>query len=122
MFLFDPNRDARRQERQECLRIKSLVEELIPDEFKSGLHTNVTQVACSDPGCSPIDTVIHLTWQDGLSKPIGIPLPASEVTREEVQVTPIFLFSCSTVFNVLFVGLASASGEQQITSLGWARA
>ena len=43
MLLFDPNR-SRRQERQECERVKSLVEELIPNEFQSGLFVNVSQV------------------------------------------------------------------------------
>lgn len=44
------------------------------------------QVACGDPTCAPIDTVLQFTWQQGLSKPLGIPKVAAEVTQEDIEV------------------------------------
>ena len=49
------------------------------------------QVICGDPTCAPIDTVLQLTWDEGLSKPLGIPMPSAEVTEDvlkEVFVDP----------------------------------
>jgi hypothetical protein len=43
-------------------------------------------VACGDPTCAPIDTVLQFTWAEpGLSKPLGIPKVAAEVTAEDVE-------------------------------------
>lgn len=44
------------------------------------------KVACGDPTCAPIDTVLTLTWDQGLSKPLGIPKEAKDVTEEDVEV------------------------------------
>ena len=71
--LFNP--DAARQqaqqraaERRACARVKDMVLEMIPAEFQTGLIVSVSQVLCGEPGCAPIDTVILLTWDHGLSK------------------------------------------------------
>jgi hypothetical protein len=42
-------------------------------------------VACGDPTCAPIDTVVQFTWQEGLSKPLGMPMTSAEVTAEDIE-------------------------------------
>ena len=59
----------------------------ITGEVQEGLHVNVAEVVCGDPTCAPIDTVVTLTWEKGLSKPLGIPKDSATVTEEDVEVT-----------------------------------
>lgn len=85
--MFDPNAmQDKAAERRECERVKLLAWNLIPEAQKVGLYLNVAQVVCGDPTCAPIDTVLTLTWQaPGLSKPLGIPKTADQVTAEDVE-------------------------------------
>lgn len=85
--LFNPSPDAqaaKQRVRAECLRVQQLVEDLIPPPHREGLHVNVQQIACGDPDCSPVHTVLQLTWQAGLSVPLKLPLEAKDVTAQEV--------------------------------------
>ena len=62
-----------------------MVLELIPPELQGGIIVSVQQMACGDPGCAPIDTIINLTWQEGLSKPIKVGLEAHQVDYPDLQ-------------------------------------
>jgi len=84
--LFNPDAQKdKAKERQACNRVKGMVLEMIPEELKEGLHVNVLQMSCTDPGCAPIDTIVHLTWQQGLSKPVRVGLEAREVDYPDLQ-------------------------------------
>jgi hypothetical protein len=109
--MFNPDAVSNKQAiRRECERVKQLALNLIPEAVQVGLHINVSevknrsdgsvklawliplhalivvQVVCGDPTCAPIDTVVQLTWAEGLSKPLGIPKTSAEVTQEDLEV------------------------------------
>ena len=47
--------------REKCL-------QLIPMELQEGLIVDVKEVACGDPSCAPIDTMVTLVWESGGEK------------------------------------------------------
>mmetsp|Transcript_11593 Transcript_11593/g.31240 ORF Transcript_11593/g.31240 Transcript_11593/m.31240 type:complete len:270 (-) Transcript_11593:256-1065(-) len=84
--LFNPDAQKEKaRERKACGRVKEMVLELIPPELQDGIIVSVQQMACGDPGCAPIDTIINLTWQEGLSKPIKVGLEAHQVDYPDLQ-------------------------------------
>uniref|UniRef100_A0A7S2FLE7 Uncharacterized protein n=1 Tax=Florenciella parvula TaxID=236787 RepID=A0A7S2FLE7_9STRA len=84
--LFNPDAQKEKaRERKACGRVKEMVLELIPPELQDGIIVSVQQMACGDPGCAPIDTIINLTWQEGLSKPIKVGLEAHQIDYPDLQ-------------------------------------
>lgn len=64
--MFLPGRDVvdEKQKRREVFnRIEKWCEELVPESIRSDCAVSVQEVMCGDPMCSPIDTVITLSFK-----------------------------------------------------------
>ncbi len=84
---FQGQRIKKIKQKRECLRVKELIFKVIGSELQEGLIVLVQQVVCQDPTCAPLDTAVHLTWLNGLSKGLTIPVAVSDVTKEILQVS-----------------------------------
>ena len=64
--------------------------QMLPLDCQSGLMITVREVACGDPNCSPVDTVIALVWHSGGMGVITLPLGVEEIDEEDLsQVLPV---------------------------------
>jgi hypothetical protein len=70
-----------RRDPAETARVKAFVVEVVGDRKVSVL---VTELACTEPGCPPIETVIALLAPDGNTQ-YKIHKPVAEVTVDDVR-------------------------------------
>mmetsp|Transcript_4140 Transcript_4140/g.16692 ORF Transcript_4140/g.16692 Transcript_4140/m.16692 type:complete len:318 (-) Transcript_4140:595-1548(-) len=90
--MFDPGAAKARQAAPSASRnIVSWVREEMPAAIKASLArdpsavmVNVREVACGDPSCSPIDTVLAFVFANGRRAMTGIPAEMAQVMREDV--------------------------------------
>lgn len=90
--MFDPNALKKRKEeeqikRQACEAVKQKCLHLIPMELQANLLINVVEQACGDPNCSPVDTMVSLTWtqyETGGRGYFAMPLEASMIDDEDI--------------------------------------
>lgn len=76
--------EKRRKEAYQNIEKWSL--ELMPETIRDEAVIAAQEVACGDPDCSPIDTLINIIFQSGMDGSIGIPCEAHIVTKEELEV------------------------------------
>ena len=94
--MFDPTSTKRRRadagpEVEE--RVKAWVFEHVPMPEKMDLDVvTVQQVQCSDPGCSPVDTVVTAYWKSQAKPTVrGLPKAMAEVAEADVATMAPFL-------------------------------
>ena len=84
----DPTADAdARAKREAIARVKSWVEDRLPRAHLRARDcvVDVSEAACGDPQCAPIDTIIRIIYRGGCGTVFGIPCEADEVEEEEVS-------------------------------------
>ena len=84
----DPTADAdARAKRQAIARVKSWVEDRLPRAHLDARDcvVDVSEAACGDPQCAPIDTVVRIIYRGGCGTVFGIPCEADEVEEEDVS-------------------------------------
>lgn len=81
MTLFDSRRsDARRAATRS---LKELARELFPAEPDDVVMVN--ELACSEPGCPPVETVVALLRTGHEPRQIKVHKPVVEVTRADLE-------------------------------------
>mmetsp|Transcript_9038 Transcript_9038/g.13910 ORF Transcript_9038/g.13910 Transcript_9038/m.13910 type:complete len:350 (+) Transcript_9038:26-1075(+) len=94
--MFDPNRfqPGAKKEDDHSRQIQSWAMELLPqviaDSFRadpSYLFMNVREVACGDPTCAPIDTVLAFIFRNGRRAMTGIPLEMRQIKKNDIAQT-----------------------------------
>lgn len=89
MFLPDAaslnERKMTEERRRKAFRnIESWTLELIPPEIRDAAVISAQELQCFDPSCSPIDTSVSIMFQSGVAGHVGLPMMASEVSKEEL--------------------------------------
>jgi hypothetical protein len=79
MNLFQPTPERLTTTRQ----IKSWVTEIFQSSPEDSIL--VSESSCSEPGCSPVETVIAVFRQDSQSLQIKIQKPMQDVTKEDIE-------------------------------------
>mmetsp|Transcript_16721 Transcript_16721/g.54439 ORF Transcript_16721/g.54439 Transcript_16721/m.54439 type:complete len:356 (+) Transcript_16721:114-1181(+) len=89
--MFDPGASAQNKQ-QLSRRIQGWVNEVFPASIKASLQRdpshvmlNVREVACGDPTCSPIDTVIAFIFRNSRQAMTGIPAEMKDVGKKDVE-------------------------------------
>ncbi|MFV0533280.1 MAG: hypothetical protein ACK5MR_06475 [Cumulibacter sp.] len=76
------NGPGRRSDVSQTARVRALVAEYVPDD----VVVMVTELACSEPGCPPVETVIALMYP-GNPQQFKLHKPVCEVTADDVRHT-----------------------------------
>lgn len=74
------NGPGRRSDAGQSTRIRALVAEHVPDD----VVVMVTELACSEPGCPPVETVIALMYP-GKPRQFKLHKPTREVTADDIR-------------------------------------
>lgn len=88
--MFDPSKieeiEAEKQLlREASARIEAWAKALMPEEARSAVRVNVSQVECGDPDCSPIDTAIEFYGPGTIHYAFGLPKMARHVQQVELE-------------------------------------
>ena len=88
--MFDPNAARRNQslkviKKNASKMVKEWILQMLPIDCQPGLNINVKEVACGDPNCAPIDTIVSLIWQSGGRGMFGIPLEVQDIQQDDLN-------------------------------------
>jgi hypothetical protein len=88
--MFDPLKAARDKaekaiKKKNLEQIKGWALAQVPEDLRTGLIIDVSEVVCGDPSCAPVDTFFTLVWETSGKGVFAMPAEVKDISKEDLD-------------------------------------